>query len=72
MMRVKPGDLVLIFDPVRPSGGSGVRGVHIVSEVREDEVIARPLDRLDLNNRLPLTAIRAVWPASYAAEDLFR
>jgi len=72
-MTVKPGDLALIFDPVRPDGsGSGVRGVHIVSKVSEEEVVAHPLNRLDQNVRLPLTAIRAVWPASYAAEELFR
>jgi hypothetical protein len=69
-MEVKRGDLVFVFDPVRPTGsGSGVRGLHMVEVVTEDEATMRPVDRPHQHVRLPLTVIRIVYPAAFVAEE---
>lgn len=68
MSDIKRGDLVLIFDPVRPDGsGLGTRGLYVIGSVDEAEVIAHPVERLHQRVRLPRTAVHATWAASSVA-----
>ena len=70
---MKRGDMVMVFDPVRPTGsGTGFRGLAFVDEPGELEVKVRPLTTPHVYIRIARSAVHAVFAATDVAEEMFR
>jgi hypothetical protein len=73
-MNVKRGDLVFVFDPMRPTGSAtGFRGLAIALAVDDTEATVVSLAQTHQPFRVALSTIQVAYAASFIAEgELFR
>jgi hypothetical protein len=74
-VKLKKGDLVMVYDPMRPDGsstGTGQRGLCIVDEVGETDAKVRPHNQPYPELRVSLSAIHTVYAATFVAEELLK
>jgi len=69
-MEISRGDLCYIHDPLRPTGsGTGFRGLALVDDVSDDEAKVRPIDKPHTYVRIQLSAVHAVFAATFVARE---